>query len=44
MKIAIIAALTCAVAALDQTGFKFVQYLAQQGKSYGTIEEFNMRL
>ena len=44
MKTIIATALTCAVSAIHPTGFKFMQYLSQQGKSYKTIEEFSMRL
>ena len=44
MRTIIATAFTCAVSAIHPTGFKFMQYLAQQGKSYKTIEEFSMRL
>lgn len=40
----IISALVGAVAALDQTTYKFLKYLSQWNKSYNSLDEFNMRL
>lgn len=44
MKSFIALALAGAVSALDDTTFKFMQYLSKQNKSYASLEEFNMRL
>lgn len=44
MKSFIALALAGAVSALDQTTFKFMQFLSKQNKSYASLEEFNMRL
>lgn len=40
------AALTLAAvaSALDTATFDYMQYVAQQGKNYATLEEFNMRM
>jgi hypothetical protein len=35
--------LTAVVSALDNATFEFMQYVAQQGRNYATLEEFNMR-
>ena len=37
-------ALTGAVSAFSQSQFEFMQYIAKQGKTYATVEEFNMRM
>ena len=44
MKSFVALALAGAVSALDDTTFKFMQYLSKQNKSYASLEEFNMRL
>jgi len=44
MKSFIALAIVGAVSALDNTTFKFMQYLSNQNKSYASLEEFNMRL
>jgi len=37
-------ALTAVVSALDNATFDYMQYVAQHGKNYATLEEFNMRM
>lgn len=37
------AGLIAAVAAFDQVSFEYMQYLSKFGKSYQTLDEFNMR-
>ena len=37
-------ALSAAHSALDSQYLAFTDYLSQQGKSYATLEEFNLRL
>ena len=44
MKTAISSALIMGASALHPAGFKFMQYLSKHGKSYGTLDEFNLRL
>jgi len=44
MKSFVALALVGAASALDETTFKFMQYLSKQNKSYSSLEEFNMRL
>jgi C1A family cysteine protease len=44
MKSFIALALVGAVSALDNTTFKFMQFLSRQNKSYASLEEFNLRL
>jgi cathepsin L len=44
MKSFIALALVGAVSALDNTTFKFMQFLSKQNKSYASLEEFNLRL
>jgi cathepsin F len=46
MKTFIAAALAAAVSAvpMTETEFKFINYVAQYGKSYGTVEEYNARM
>jgi len=44
MRSLVISALVGAAAAYDDTTVNFMKYLSQQNKSYGSLEEFNMRL
>ena len=45
MKQFVIAALAAAVTAYDKAvQFKFMEYLVNHGKSYDTVEEYNLRL
>jgi hypothetical protein len=44
MKQSIVFGLLAVVNAIDNNTYKFMQYLSKFGKSYSSIEEFNMRL